>query len=595
MVPRVFSLLAFAGIGYASAQASCKCTPGDSCWPSVDTWTALNKTVSGKLIHNLPVAISCYPGTYQDTEECAHVYSQWSNSTFQELSPVGYVYPTADPCPAVDLSSGTEPGTCTLGPAPIYTINATEPAELAAGIAFAKKNNVRLVIRNTGHDMLGKSEGYGALQIWIKYIQKGITFHETYAASDKCTHSGWKGSAITIAGGYVWGDVYNVAFKRNVIIVGGGDPTVGCIGGYTSGGGHSPASRDYGLAADQVLEAQVVLANGSIVTANACQNSDLYFAIRGGGGGSYGVVISMTFKVYPSKTVVGQALTISLIDKDTDSLLEAITDIYEQYPSIMDGGFSGYGSWSINSPMQLFSNKTVGYTHAIAIMGKSLANAQKIFDPVLKKLQKYNGTSLDVSVSWYEFPTYAAYYQAMSGVKQNVGSSHSALTSRMMGKAALASNHTRLRNMIGVTAGEPNEYAITNMELIAGGKVLTDGADKHSGLNPAWRSTYMVNVVARGWADDSTSQSVKDDITYNKGAAMTQLTPTLGSYMNEADRNDPLWLTNFYGTNYPRLAAIKKKYDPTGLFYCPTCVGSPSWYQRALSGTKYGPLCPTGV
>lgn len=112
--------------------------------------------MSGKLIQNLPVAISCYPGPYQNAEECAKVYSQWFNSTFQELSPVGYVYPTDVSCPAVDLSS-QEPGTCILGPAPVYTINATEPAELAAGMAFAQKNNVRLVIRNTGHDMLGKS------------------------------------------------------------------------------------------------------------------------------------------------------------------------------------------------------------------------------------------------------------------------------------------------------------------------------------------------------------------------------------------------------------------------------------------------------
>lgn len=128
-----------------------------------------------------------------------------------------------------------------MGPAPVYTINATEPAELAAGIEFAQKNNVRLVIRNTGHDMLGKlvahmkslihdlftdslyrSEGYAGLQIWIKYIQKGIDFHETYAPSDKC--GDWTGSALTIGGGYVWEEAHEVAFKNNVTVVGGGDP-----------------------------------------------------------------------------------------------------------------------------------------------------------------------------------------------------------------------------------------------------------------------------------------------------------------------------------------------------------------------------------
>lgn len=70
----------------------------------------------------------------------------------------------------------------------------------------------------------GRSEGYGSLQIWIKYIQKGITYQPTYVPSDGCTKSGWTGAAFTIGGGYIWQDVYNEAFPRNLTVVGGGDP-----------------------------------------------------------------------------------------------------------------------------------------------------------------------------------------------------------------------------------------------------------------------------------------------------------------------------------------------------------------------------------
>ncbi|KAJ5858099.1 hypothetical protein N7455_008993 [Penicillium solitum] len=521
----------------------------DPCWPSLSTWDALNTTVSGNLIRNLPVAISCYPGTYQDNNECAYVSSQWSNSAFQQLSPVGYFGPTEESCPPIAISP--QPRTCTLGPAPVYTINSTEPEEVAAGIKFAQENHVRLVIRNTGHDMLGKSEGYGALQIWIKYIRKGISFQEKYIPSNGCTGSDWAGSAIVIAGGYVWQDVYKVAFERNLTVVGGGDPvreflpskkqnsdflftkTVGCIGGYTQGGGHSPASHDYGLAADQVLEAQVVLTNGDIVTANSCQFSDLYFAIRGGGGGTYGVVTSMTVKVYPNKPVVAQSLAITPLAKDTDSLLDAITDIYQQYPNIMDSGFSGYGSWSINSPMP---NQTASYMHVVAAMNKSLVQSQKVFDELFQTLQKYNGSSLRILVVWYEFPTYGAYFQAMSGVSQPVGvaSPNSAMTSRMFGKAALTTSRTALRNMIGTTAGNSGEPTFNTVELVGGGKVLTDASDKYSSVNPAWRSTYIVSIVARSWSNHSSAETVKDDITNIKGVAMRALDPLLGSYMNEA-------------------------------------------------------------
>ena len=120
---------------------------------------------------------------------------------------------------------------------------------------------------------------------------------------------------------------------------------MGCIGGWAQGGGHSPASRQFGLGADQILEAQVVLASGNIVTANACHNSDLFFAIRGGGGGSYGVVISTTVKAYPTTPVVAQVFAMApLTDGNIPQFMDALATIYGSYPDLNDGGFSGYGS-----------------------------------------------------------------------------------------------------------------------------------------------------------------------------------------------------------------------------------------------------------
>ncbi|KAJ5371679.1 hypothetical protein N7517_003685 [Penicillium concentricum] len=117
--------------------------------------------------------------------------------------------------------------------------------------------------------------------------------------------------------------------------------------------------------------------------------------------------------------------------EDTDSLLDAITDVYQQYINIMDARLSGYGSWSIANPMG--SNQTAGYTH--------VATSQEDFDPLFQRLQKYNGSSLHISVNWYNFPTYGAYFQALSGVSQavRIGSPNSAMTSRVFGKDALTS------------------------------------------------------------------------------------------------------------------------------------------------------------
>lgn len=91
-----------------------------------------------------------------------------------------------------------------------------------------------------------------------------------------------------------------------------------------------------------------------------------------------------------------------------------------------------------------------------------------------------------------------------------------------------------LRDMIEVVAGSPNQYTSNNLELVGGGEVLK--AHPLSGVDPAWRSTYLVSIAARGWpqeANDSTVQAVQNDITYIKGGAMRLQTPGMGSYLNE--------------------------------------------------------------
>ncbi|KAK6435256.1 hypothetical protein LTR95_008558 [Oleoguttula sp. CCFEE 5521] len=193
--------------------------------------------------------------------------------------PLGLSYPTNASCVPVNLTTGETPGSCTLGGNPVYVVNATSSSDVVAVVKFARRNNVRLVIKDTGHDILGRSDGAASLEVWIHHLRTGIAFHKEYATS--CRATSWTGPASSIGGGYVWGDIYPVAKANKVVVVGGGTPAVGALGGWMQGGGHGPASRQYGLGADQVLSARVVLTGGSIITADACQNQDVYFAIRG--------------------------------------------------------------------------------------------------------------------------------------------------------------------------------------------------------------------------------------------------------------------------------------------------------------------------
>ncbi|KAL4880356.1 hypothetical protein BJY04DRAFT_208169 [Aspergillus karnatakaensis] len=574
-------LALFGFIGVSAARPGCKCTPGDDCWGKID-WKSLNSTVSGKLILNTPPAASCYPGPEYDKVECAFVNSQWSNTSFQADQTIGYSYPLQNNCPVVDRGAGQLPwGGCGLGPSPVYTINATDVNNLAAGIAFAQKNNVRLVIRTTGHDLLGKSMGYGSLQIWMRHLRNGIKHQPQYEPSELCARGNWTGAAFVVAGGYVWDDVHQEAFARDLIVVGGGDPTVGVIGGYIQGGGHSPATHDFGHPCRW------------LDCCSPCSHPDLFTAIRGGGGGTYGVVVSITVKAFPSTPVVAQSLVI--VPKSNSSLnplLEALTDVYSSYPVLSDTGFSGYGSWSISDPITKYGDSSsAGYQHALAVLNKPLNEAKTAFDTLLNKLLSRDQVTVDVQ--WFEFPSYSAYYRAMSGVHQPTGVPEFSMASRMFDKKALTSDRKALRRAVGTLAGNPAEATINQVLFVGGGKVLEE--TEYSGVNPAWRQTYLVYIVARAWLEiigPHAAKAIQADITHHKYKAMRDLTPTTGSYLNEADRNNLWWKEDFYGQeNYDRLVRIKAKYDPKGVFYCPTCVGSPSWRERKFVGRAYGPLC----
>ena len=354
------------------------------------------------------------------------------------------------------------------------------------------------------------------------------------------------------------------------------------------GGGHSPATHDFGLGADQVLEAQVVLASGELVTASPCENPDLLFAIRGGGPSTYGVVVSTTIKAWPNTRIVAQQLSIApLTPADIQSFMAALAIIHQAYPDLLDGGFSGYGSWSIATPTPLFANFTAGYTHKVAKFSGDLEAAKSISSALISSLEVYK-ESLFINKTYYSFPTYQEYYSKLSGVVGPVGTS-AALGSRLLDRKALTGNPTKLKATLQTLAGEATEYTSNNVVLVGGGQVFKDAQDPYSGVNPAWRQTYVHSIVARGWApgsDAATQEAVHHDITFRKMQAMRNLAPDTGSYMNEGDYEDPEYLQDFYGKNLKRLSDIQRRYDPHDVFYCPTCIGSERWIA-----TGNGTLC----
>ena len=146
--------------------------------------------------------------------------------------------------PSLCLRNGTE---CAQGNVPIYAINATQPSHIRAGIQFASKNNLKLVIKSTGHDLLGRSTAKGSLLLWTHYF-RDMSFTDSFSVGGRDL-----GSAVTVGSGVTLDELYSKCGERGKFVVAGNSRTVAAAGGFIQGGGHSSFSPVFGLAVDNVL------------------------------------------------------------------------------------------------------------------------------------------------------------------------------------------------------------------------------------------------------------------------------------------------------------------------------------------------------
>jgi FAD/FMN-containing dehydrogenase len=181
----------------------------------------------------------------------------------------------------------------------LLAVNATNAYQVKKAVAFAAERNLKVTIKSTGHDFQGRSTSNDSLNIWVHHM-KNVTYIENWTSSCDSTTPPQK--AMQVLGGEQWHDVYLVADANNVVVVGGNAQTVGAAGGYTTGGGHSSNSPLHGLAVDNMLEADVVIADGTLLRTNACENSDMFWALRGGGGGSWGVITRVVYKAHEQES-----------------------------------------------------------------------------------------------------------------------------------------------------------------------------------------------------------------------------------------------------------------------------------------------------
>ena len=205
-----------------------------------------------------------------------------------------------------------------INKSPAMIAKCFDVADVITSVNFGRENNMLISVRGGGHNAGGLGICDDGLVIDLSQI--------------RYTHVDPKAKTIRVGGGCQWGDVDHAGYAFGLGVPAGIISTTG-VGGLALGGGVGYLSRKYGLTIDNILEVDMVLADGSCVTASAKENEDLFWAIRGGGG-NFGIITSFLFKGNPVHTnYAGPTLwhiehTERILKWYRDFILNAEEDLY---------------------------------------------------------------------------------------------------------------------------------------------------------------------------------------------------------------------------------------------------------------------------
>jgi hypothetical protein len=351
------------------------------------------------------------------------------------------------------------------------------------------------------------------------------------------------------------------AHSSGYVAVTGECPTVGVAGGFTQGGGHSALSTTFGLGADQALQFQVVTAAGTVVTASASQNSDLFWALSGGGSG-YGVVTSMTAKIHPEATVGGAQIIVAAASTTQANFNKLVSEFHAMLPTMIDQG--AMVVYFLNNQIFEITPVTVYNSTADYVQNTVLAP----FTALLTKL------GVPASIKYTQlsyFDHYSTYMGPLPYGNLDVGDFN--YGSRLIPRSVLENNNDALQAVL--------QNLTANGVLAAGSSAnYARPAGVNNAVLPAWRNTTVHLQIGTPWNETapwSEMVAAQNVITNEFVPQLTSVTPGSGAYMNEGDFQQPNWQQTFFGANYPTLLSIKQKWDPNSLFYGLRLVGSEAW------------------
>jgi FAD binding domain/Berberine and berberine like len=577
------ALCAAAGCAHQTQSASVGesaahyCIPGQSCWPTPAQWQQLRAHLAGTLEEVRSPVASCKEA--RSGEACSKALQDLKN-----------------PFAISDLAGGTQStgwlGAWEAAPS-AYAVAVKNSSDVAAAVSFGREHKVRLAIKGTGHDYQGRSNAPDSLLIWTHHL-RNVTVREAFVAQG-C--SGPAVPAVSVEAGARWIEVYQeVTGKHHRYVQGGGCTSVGAVGGFLQGGGFGSWSKKYGTAAAGMLEAEVVTASGEVVIANACQNQDLFWALRGGGGGTFGIVTKATLMTHPLPKSLGFVLggVQAKSDAAFKELLEAFIGFYAQ--SLHNE------SWG----EQVRVGRDNSLRFAMSFHDLTGADAESVWRPFLSTLEQRR-EDFSVAVNYLVLPPEKMWDEEFikqgapdvlvedqrpegsgghfwwASNQEEVAAYWYAYESRWMPFALFQSAHAKQTAAVLFTASRQWPLALHFNKGQAGASSEAIRRGRETAMNPVvYDAAALVIIGAKGQGypgvtgmqPDTTEGALQRERVASAMRGVRELTPVSGSYLNEGDYFESDWQRSFWGENYSRLLQVKHKYDPEGLFTCHHCVGS---------------------
>jgi len=407
---------------------------------------------------------------------------------------------------------------------PGVIVKCADIADVIYAVNFGRENHLAVAVRGGGHNGGGLGSCEGGLVIDLS----GLKF--VRVNTDKKT--------VQVGGGNVWAEVDHATHAFGLAVPAGIISSTG-VGGLTLGGGVGYLARKYGLTIDNLLEADMVLADGSFVTVNATKNEDLFWAIRGGGG-NFGIVTSFTFQAHPVTNVFGGP-TLWPIEK-TNEIMKWYHEFLNNAPDELNGFFATLVIPGPPFPAHLHNKQFCGI---IWCYSGDLDKAKEIFKPIMAMNPLFEHVGVMPYPAMQQlfdglFPPGLQWYWRADFFNE--------LNADISGK------HLEFGSKIPTPLSQMHLYPVSG----AAGRVKKDATPW------AYRDAKYAGVIVG--VDPDPSNATK--ITKWCKDYWEALHPfsSGGAYLNFIMNEGQDRIKASYKHNYDRLTKIKRKYDPENFF-----------------------------